>query len=782
MNKKTKLLLAVLSASCLTAAAFGFASCGKEPAAQNDEYRQAYALYTAYAESQGDVPASYEDWLASIKGEKGDKGDKGDQGEKGEKGDKGDQGKSIASMQISSDGMSLEITYTDGSSDSIPLDVEEAEHKYGEIVVVAEPTESNDGFGYKACSDADCNSVEYVKYHKINVTDLDHNSIDIEEEGVYTVKIPVSKGDDGFSGIGVFLNFDSYYCAYNYSVKVSDSNVGLTDSYSKDFANSSFVLNGESKTLTLGVAASALTAEGYYTVRVEVEKTYVEEGGSKELPVQMQLNEIVQRFTNPDEWVYFSYSGNDGIKPDSGIFKFGKNVEMQLVGSYAKDKGSLVYTDSLKNIKSGTAVDFPSEYESVIVRARAVDGLIYFSSEYKQASYTITLKAPADSDVSLSGIKVSFSVNGEQVGSAKSDADGIVNVNLPDLAYTVSIEGVDGYVGAISLAKGTYAADLNLESPDASVSGGSQARNAVDIDLGSTQITNSGWVKFTAETAATYTFSMKYSYFATIYASGEYGDSMMVNYAEVPVTDSNGNTISFKVALAKDEYIKIKNAQVGDVVVVEKVEGSEVEPEDPSDENKLIVGDNEISIGVDEYECAETIKLTFVAEEAGYYMISTESENALVGGDSFFNNQYIYNDEYLGKALSYTFYLEQNGSIDFYFSTMDYAADVYSVKIKKNEAPVEETPVTVLSFGDNLVAASMDGEFLIFTAEEDGTYMISSEDLNAFIGYETDNGISWEIPQDGFELKAGESITFVFSTQNLSDDTYVVTISNASAK
>ena len=54
--------------------------------------REIYDLYVQNAIANGDAPLSYEEWLASIKGEKGDKGDKGDPGEKGDKGDSGDKG------------------------------------------------------------------------------------------------------------------------------------------------------------------------------------------------------------------------------------------------------------------------------------------------------------------------------------------------------------------------------------------------------------------------------------------------------------------------------------------------------------------------------------------------------------------------------------------------------------------------------------------------------------------------------------------------------------------
>ena len=101
-SKSKKLVSFLLSLGCCAAATTAFVGCDKDKAeTPDDAFHQAYALYTAYAESNGDTPATYEEWLNKIKGEKGEKGDKGDtgatgatgaQGEKGEKGDTGAQG------------------------------------------------------------------------------------------------------------------------------------------------------------------------------------------------------------------------------------------------------------------------------------------------------------------------------------------------------------------------------------------------------------------------------------------------------------------------------------------------------------------------------------------------------------------------------------------------------------------------------------------------------------------------------------------------------------------
>ena len=69
------------------------------------EIEAVYAQYVVYAEAQGQAPLSYEDWLATIKGEKGDKGE---------------DGVGIKSVQIDADG-NLLITFTDGTSQTVEM-------------------------------------------------------------------------------------------------------------------------------------------------------------------------------------------------------------------------------------------------------------------------------------------------------------------------------------------------------------------------------------------------------------------------------------------------------------------------------------------------------------------------------------------------------------------------------------------------------------------------------------------------------------------------------------
>ena len=84
---KKKVFNGILLGTAAMLCAGGFAACkvtdGKNDGAEKTQIEEVYECYVAYAEKNGVTPLSYEDWLASIKGEKGEKGDKGDTGADG---------------------------------------------------------------------------------------------------------------------------------------------------------------------------------------------------------------------------------------------------------------------------------------------------------------------------------------------------------------------------------------------------------------------------------------------------------------------------------------------------------------------------------------------------------------------------------------------------------------------------------------------------------------------------------------------------------------------------
>ena len=91
MSKLKKIAITVLSIVA-TFSATMLVACGKSESGNVTDLSQIesiYNLYVASAEANNETPLSYEEWLASIKGEKGDKGDDGQNGKDGANGKDG---------------------------------------------------------------------------------------------------------------------------------------------------------------------------------------------------------------------------------------------------------------------------------------------------------------------------------------------------------------------------------------------------------------------------------------------------------------------------------------------------------------------------------------------------------------------------------------------------------------------------------------------------------------------------------------------------------------------
>ncbi len=176
--KKTKILVVLTTVAVSAVAALGLTACKKQSDYRNAEIYAVYTEYVAYAESNGEKPLSYEEWLSSIKGEKGDKGDKGEQGEQGEKGEngkdgvdgkdgeqgeKGEQGErgvGIEKVEYDKD-CNLVIYFTDGTQQTVKAP-EKHEHTFGEwTAFTAEDTFCENRLFYRECTE--CNSVEWKR-------------------------------------------------------------------------------------------------------------------------------------------------------------------------------------------------------------------------------------------------------------------------------------------------------------------------------------------------------------------------------------------------------------------------------------------------------------------------------------------------------------------------------------------------------------------------------------------------------------------------------------------
>ena len=163
MKRTKKFLVGLLATLSVFSGSLGFVACGGSDSSSSSgeatQIEKVYAQYVVYAQAQGEDPLSYEEWLATIKGEKGDKGDQGEQGVQGEKGEKGDQGEQgiqgekgdtgaqgekgdqgatgaqgvgIEKVELDENG-DLLITFTDGTKQTVEMpEQEEHVHTFGD--------------------------------------------------------------------------------------------------------------------------------------------------------------------------------------------------------------------------------------------------------------------------------------------------------------------------------------------------------------------------------------------------------------------------------------------------------------------------------------------------------------------------------------------------------------------------------------------------------------------------------------------------------------------------
>lgn len=216
MNKKTKMMLVLLSAASVTAGVIGLAGCktNKNPSSDT-QVSTVYAEYVAYATANGQEVLTYEQWLETIKTSVTIKGDDGatpsigsngnwfigdtDTGVKAAgtdgavpsigsngnwfigdtdtgikaAGKNGEDGVSIEEVSLSPDGTKLVIKYSNGEKDEVPLPEEVTHvHKYDDdnVTVLMMPTETADGLGYKKCEDDEHIELVVLKRYEVKLT------------------------------------------------------------------------------------------------------------------------------------------------------------------------------------------------------------------------------------------------------------------------------------------------------------------------------------------------------------------------------------------------------------------------------------------------------------------------------------------------------------------------------------------------------------------------------------------------------------------------------------
>ncbi|MDE6442456.1 MAG: hypothetical protein K2L12_06900 [Clostridia bacterium] len=299
MKTKNKVLIALLSATCLTAGAFGLVACNNETADNRDQSIVAvYNQYVAYAEGEGQTPLTYDEWLASIKGEKGDKGDKGDQGEKGDKGDKGDQGEK-------------------GDKGDTP-EVHTHTYDYAYNAIIA-PTEDSKGVGSYSCTDPECDHIELLELPKA-LTDSGEVVIgsNIGDKVSYTVMLNYGYAWDSVTAV---INKDlNAVSKFKISIQGKYYSGAAGDDYLFIESNEEeVVFNGETELIFEADTFTIPTedVEGSYfpvptissvTYIVTFERLEAPKSGTEELPTLIDVNEEVNNTAAAETEYYFAFN------------------------------------------------------------------------------------------------------------------------------------------------------------------------------------------------------------------------------------------------------------------------------------------------------------------------------------------------------------------------------------------------------------------------------------------------------------------------------------------
>lgn len=188
---------------------------------------------------------------------------------------------------------------------------------------------------------------------------------------------------------------------------------------------------------------------------------------------------------------------------------------------------------------------------------------------------------------------------------------------------------------------------------------------------------------------------------------------------------------------------------------------------------QLALGDNTVEVAYDNDTGWSIVTYGFTSANGGAYTLTLTDE--LGGAVVYIAGGY---DAILCKdnwesVLTYTFTLEAGESISFEATSANDAEWEHEYTLTLSEA----TLATSLTEGSNYVQGTYMGNSITFTSEEGGRFKISSEDENFYILDDNFEEVASSSNPYTFELEAGGSITFGFSTYDSSaSDNYIVMI------
>lgn len=446
----------------------------------------------------------------------------------------------------------------------------------------------------------------------------------------------------------------------------------------------------------------------------------------------------------------------------------------------AEGKVVLNYIPAVYKIElSGFDADVYS-YNAVSTKWDADDPATDAGQDYelkliKSVSKTVIVKG---GDSVIAGVKVIIttnSSNGNVITSGVTDAEGKATISyLPPAdgtRYRVKLEDLPQqyYLGSTVRFYASDLDDLTVELSD------SKVYNVSIIVPDGMDVSVAG-LKVVLEHAGIG------SQFEGVVGS----DGKAVVYVSIPADSKYLVTIQGLPSNIKGEGV-LESGVYSTDITLEAIGGGSDTPQ-PSG-NSLALGDNNVSVSYDEKSYWwGFVDYVFTSAEGGNFVLTFGTNHgfgAVYLPDSLYEPILAYSEYDEEGIFSYTFSLKAGKSITFKISSVgeydeeNFSSDSFTINIAESAAPA---PVTILSFGDNLVAATYLGNALTFTSEEGGIYVISSNDENFFM--QKPDG-EWVDASNNytFELEAGGSITFLFSIyDNSASDQYVVNIANGMAK
>lgn len=190
---------------------------------------------------------------------------------------------------------------------------------------------------------------------------------------------------------------------------------------------------------------------------------------------------------------------------------------------------------------------------------------------------------------------------------------------------------------------------------------------------------------------------------------------------------------------------------------------------------QLVLGDNTVELEYDNDNLEwTTVTYNFTSETGGAYTLTLT--DTLGGAAVYIAGSFdaILCKDNWDSVLTYTFTLEAGESISFEAMSGNSDENTHEYTLTLSEA----TLATSLTEGSNYVKGTNMGNSITFTSEEGGRFKISSKDDNFKCWKRDDEESSADAYNPyTFELEAGGSITFVFSTYDYSSsDNYIVMI------